>query len=277
MRATGDRVTSPSLRARKGSPEKIACLTAYDFPFARIVDEAGIDVILVGDSLGVVVQGHENTLPVTLDEMLYHTKMVARAARRALVVGDMPFLSYQCGIDKAVENAGLFLKEAGAAAVKLEGGEASRPVIEALTRFDIPVMGHVGLTPQSIHRMGGYKVQRERKRLLADAHAVEAAGAFAMVLEGIPSEIAREITKAVSIPTIGIGAGPHCDGQILVLHDILGLCTRFAPKFVKRFADLEAAARNAVADYAREVREGAFPDARHSFSDAPKPLRKATG
>lgn len=270
MLSPADRVTPPALRARKGSAQPIACLTAYDFPFAQLVDEAGIDVILVGDSLGVVVQGHENTLPVTLDEMLYHTRLVARAAKRALVVGDMPFLSYQCGADDAVRNAGRFLKETGAAAVKLEGGRSMSAVLSALTRVDIPVMGHIGLTPQSVHRMGGYKVQRDRDRLLDDARAVEEAGAFAVVLEGIPAELAGEITEAVSIPTIGIGAGPRCDGQILVLHDLLGLCTRFSPKFVKRYADLGRLAREAVEAYAAEVRAGKFPGAEHAFTSSRK-------
>lgn len=278
MRTGEDRVTPPALRARKGSPEPIACLTAYDFPFAQIADEAGIDAILVGDSLGVVVQGHENTLPVTLDEMLYHTRLAARGAKRALVVGDMPFLSYQCGVDDAVRNAGRFLKEAGAAAVKLEGGRSMAPVLSGLARVDIPVMGHIGLTPQSVHRMGGYKVQRDRDRLLDDARAVEEAGAFAMVLEGIPAELAEEITRTVSIPTIGIGAGPRCDGQILVLHDLLGLCTRFSPKFVKRYADLGRLAREAVEAYAAEVRAGKFPAVEHAFTDRKTGSRsRATG
>ncbi len=270
MDGGAQRITSPVLRERKGDARKIVCLTAYDFPFAEIVDQAGVDVVLVGDSLGVVVQGQENTLTVTMDEMLYHTRIAARAVKRALVVADMPFLSYQCGPDKAVENAGRFLKEAGAAAVKLEGGRNIAATLEAIVRIDIPVMGHVGLTPQSIHRMGGYKVQRERKRLVADARAVEAAGAFAVILEGIPAEIAGEITDAVSIPTIGIGAGAHCDGQILVLHDLLGLCTRFSPKFVKRYADLGRLAREAVGAYAEDVRAGKFPESQHAFSAAPK-------
>lgn len=277
MEPTADapRVTVPSLRARKGGAGgKIVCLTAYDFPFARILDESGVDVVLVGDSLGTVVQGRENTLPVTLEEMLYHTALVGRAVRRALVVGDMPFLSYQCGVARAVENAGRFLKEAGAAAVKLEGGEGVADVIAAITRVDIPVMAHVGLTPQSIHRMGGYKIQRDRARILADAKAAEAAGAFAVVLEGIPADLAGEVTQALAVPTIGIGAGPACDGQILVLHDLLGLSGPARPSFAKSYADLDATARAAVRAYAADVRGGAFPQAQ-----APRraTARRATG
>lgn len=263
------RITPPALRERKGGPQPIACVTAYDHPFARIADAAGLDVILVGDSLGTVVQGRENTLHVTMEEMLYHTKMVSAAVRRALVVGDMPFLSYQCGVDEAVKNAGRFLKEAGAQAVKLEGGQGAAPVIAALSRVDIPVMAHVGLTPQSIHRMGGYKVQRGRDRILADARAVEHAGAFAVVLEGIPAELAAEATAVLAIPTIGIGAGVRCDGQILVLHDLLGLTEGRAPKFAKAYAQLGAAARAALEAYRDEVRARAFPDAEHAYAAEP--------
>ena len=221
-------------------------LTAYDFPFGRIADEAGVDVILVGDSLGMVVQGMETTLPVTMDEMIYHCRMVARARRRALLVCDLPFLSYQVSPTDAVANAGRLIKEGAAEAVKLEGGVAMADTIRAIASVDIPVMGHIGLTPQSVHRMGGHKVQGQRRgerpgqrdRVIEDALAVEDAGAFAVVLEGMPLDLAAEITARLTIPTIGIGAGPHCDGQILVLHDVLGLCDRFVPKFAKRYAEL---------------------------------------
>jgi 3-methyl-2-oxobutanoate hydroxymethyltransferase len=248
-------------------------LTAYDFPFARIADEAGVDLILVGDSLGMVVQGCETTLPVTMDEMVYHTRMVARGRRRALVVSDLPFLSYQVSPADAVANAGRLIKEGGAEAVKLEGGCAVAETIARIAAVDIPVMGHIGLTPQSVHRMGGHKVQGrrhgqapgQRERLIDDAMAVEAAGAFAIVLEGIPLDLAAELTERLTIPTIGIGAGRHCDGQILVLHDVLGLCDRVAPRFAQRYADLWSAARGAIGAYADEVRGGAFPTAAHSF------------
>jgi 3-methyl-2-oxobutanoate hydroxymethyltransferase len=267
------KVTVPDILKRKGGGDPIVALTAYDFPFGRIADEAGVDVILVGDSLGMVVQGMETTLPVTMDEMVYHCRMVARARRRALLVGDMPFLSYQVSAAGAVANAGRLIKEGAAEAVKLEGGVAVAGTIRAITSVDIPVMGHIGLTPQSVHRMGGHKVQGQRHgerpgqrdRILEDAVAVEDAGAFAIVLEGIPLDLAAEITRRLTIPTIGIGAGPHCDGQILVLHDVLGLCDRLAPKFAKRYAELWRAAGDAIGAYAREVRDGSFPTDAHSF------------
>jgi len=244
-------------------------LTAYDYPFAQIVDEAGIDVILVGDSLGMVVQGHENTLPVTMDEMIYHAKMVTRAVKNAMVIGDMPFMSYQPDIGDAVRNAGRFLKEAGAAAVKMEGGAEIAEQIRAMTKSDIPVMAHIGLTPQSIHRMGGYKVQGKTeeaaKRLMEEAQIVEEAGAFALLLEAIPMNLAREITEKLSIPTIGIGAGPYCDGQVLVLHDVLGLFERFVPRFVKRYGYLKENALKAIKTYKEEVEKGEFPLKEQSF------------
>jgi 3-methyl-2-oxobutanoate hydroxymethyltransferase len=265
-----DKVTIPQLSLWKREGRKIVSLTAYDYPFARLLDQAGIDLIIVGDTLGVVVQGLESTLPVTLDEMLYHTRMVSRAVRRALVVGDMPFLSYQPGLEETIRNAGRFLKEAGAAAVKIEGGAAVADRIEALSRLDIPVMAHLGLTPQSVHRMGGYKVQGREpagaKRLLEDAKRVESAGAFALVLEGMPAGLAKKITRAVAIPTIGIGAGPHCDGQVLVLHDLLGLFERFRPKFVRRYADLTAASLEALRRYREDVQGGKFPDRDESYA-----------
>jgi 3-methyl-2-oxobutanoate hydroxymethyltransferase len=249
----------------KQQGKKITTLTAYDYPFARILDQAGIDSILVGDSLGMVVQGRETTLPVTMNEMLYHTAMVARACQRALVIGDMPFMSYQGALNDAVQNAGRFLKEAGASAVKLEGGADVCPVITALAKAGIPVQAHIGLTPQSVHQMGGFRVQRDEERLLKDAKDVEAAGAFSVVLEGIPSPISEKITQALKIPTIGIGAGPHCDGQVLVLHDMLGINDRFLPKFVKKYADLAAAAGKGVADYIEEVQQGRFPSDEYEY------------
>ena len=254
---------------KKKDGEKITMLTAYDYPFAKIVDQAGIDAILVGDSLGMVVQGLDNTLPVTMDEMIYHTKMVTRAVTDAMVLGDMPFMSYQTSISEAVKNAGRFLKEAGAAGVKLEGGAEIVPQIRAMLKSDIPVMAHIGLTPQSIHRMGGYKVQGKSdeaaKRLLEEAHIVEDAGAFSLLLEAIPMKVAKQITKELSIPTIGIGAGPHCDGQILVLHDVIGLFERFVPKFTKQYVNLNKEASKAIQSYKKEVTKGKFPSKDHSF------------
>ena len=261
-------VTIPELYRKKAAGERIAMLTAYDFPFAQMADEAGIDVILVGDSLGVVVQGLDNTLPVSMEEMLYHTRMVARAVKNALVIGDMPFLSYQTSVRDGIMNAGLFLK-AGASAVKLEGGSSVCGLIEALSRSDIPVMAHIGLTPQSIHRMGGFKVQGKGdaavEKLMADARAVQDAGAFAVVIEGVPRQAAKLVTAELSIPTIGIGAGPDCDGQVLVMHDLLGMFDRFVPKFVKRYANIKADAIKAIAQYKSEVESGEFPSDKESF------------
>jgi 3-methyl-2-oxobutanoate hydroxymethyltransferase len=266
------KVTVPEILGRKGG-EPIVALTAYDFPFGRIVDRAGVDVILVGDSLGMVVQGNETTLPVTMDEVIYHSRMVARGRQRALLVADLPFLSYQVSVEDALRNAGRLIKEGAAEAVKLEGGVAVADTIRAIASVDIPVMGHIGLTPQSVHRMGGHKVQGrrrgtgagQRERVIEDALAVEDAGAFAVVLEGIPVDLAVEITGRLAIPTIGIGAGVGCDGQILVLHDVLGLTDGFSPKFAKRYADLWDIATDAVAAYVREVRTGTFPTDAHSF------------
>ncbi len=277
------KVTVPEILKRKHEKKRISMLTAYDYPFARILDEAGIDVLLVGDTLGMVVQGLETTLPVTVDEIIYHLRMVTRARTRALVVGDLPFLSYQVSTEKALENAGRFMKEGGAEAVKLEGGLNVAKTIAALTAVDIPVMGHIGLTPQSVHRMGGHKVQGKkhghtaggRERLLEDAAAVEDSGAFAIVLEGIPLDLAAEITERLSIPTIGIGAGVHCDGQVLVLHDLLGLFDRFAPKFSKRYVNLREIVSTAVGDYIREVQAGEFPTDAHSFHP-PKIVERST-
>jgi 3-methyl-2-oxobutanoate hydroxymethyltransferase len=268
-RAMTDKVTVPAIIKMKQRGEKITCLTAYDYSFARILDAAGVDILLVGDSVGCVVQGQANTLPVTLDEMIYHTKAVVRGRTRALVVGDMPFLSFQVSKEQAVQNAGRFLQDAGAEAVKLEGGGAMRKTIAAITRVGIPVMGHVGLTPQSVHRFGGYKIQgkdkERRKTIVNDALAVEEGGGFAIVLEGMPAELAQEITERLTIPTIGIGAGSSCDGQVLVIHDMLGLFDDFTPKFVKRYADLKSIMTGAVESFIKEVREQKFPGEEHSF------------
>jgi len=258
------------IQKMKADGEKIAVLTCYDYPTARIMDHCGIDVILVGDSLGVVVSGYENTLPVTMEEMIYHTRAVVRAEPKALVVADMPFLSYQTDLREARINAGRLIKDGGAAAIKVEGGTNVAETIRAIVAMDIPVMAHIGLTPQSIHRMGGYKVQGKKaeqaERLIEDSRAIEEAGAFAVVLEGIPQNLARRITESISIPTIGIGAGPHCDGQVLVIHDILGLCEKYSPKFVKRYADARELISGAVSAYISDVRQGSFPTEEHSFN-----------
>ncbi len=262
------RVTVPSLARRKLRGDKLTMLTAYDFTFAQIFDGAEIDLLLVGDSLGNVMQGQDTTLPVTLDDIVYHTRAVARAAQRSLVVADMPFGSYQISPEDAVRNAIRCIKDGGAQAVKLEGGVHVADTIERITRADIPVMGHVGLTPQSIHRMGGHRVQGRnddsRERVLADARAVEAAGAFALVIEGVPADLGREITQGVSIPTIGIGAGVDCDGQVLVMHDLLGL-TDWSPSFAKQYANLGSLAAQAARSFAEEVENSKFPDEEHSY------------
>lgn len=263
------KITIPEILLMKQEGRRITVLTAYDFPFARLVDQGGVDIILVGDSAGVVVAGHDTTLPVTMDEMVYHVKAVRRAGPKALLVADMPFMSCQAGIEDACRNCGRMIKEGGAEAVKIEGGANMAHVIRSVASIDIPVMGHVGLTPQSIHRMGGYKVQGRKdqaERILEDALAVEAAGAFSIVLEGIPSRLAARISAELTIPTIGIGAGPQCDGQVLVIHDILGLCEKYSPKFVKRYADLGPLISDAVRQYVSEVRGGEFPDEEHSFN-----------
>jgi 3-methyl-2-oxobutanoate hydroxymethyltransferase len=258
-------VTVPDFLSARDRRTRLTVLTGYDYSFARLLDEAGVDAILVGDSLGMVVQGHATALPVTLDEMIYHTRCVARGTGRAMIITDLPFMTFQLGPTQALESAGRLVKEGGAHAVKLEGGERTAEAIAAIVRADIPVMGHVGLTPQSVHRFGGFKVQRQEERLLADAKAVEQAGAFAIVVECVPTELAKRITESASIPTIGIGAGPHCDGQVLVLQDMLGLYGDLRPRFVKRYAEVGAQVRRAVEEYCREVREGRFPDAGHSF------------
>jgi len=277
----GKKVTVPDVARMKAAGERITMVTAYDCAFARLLDQAGVDLLLVGDSLGMVVQGLETTLPVTLDEMIYHTRMVARGAHRALVVGDLPFGAYQTGPTRALESAIRLVKEGGAQAVKLEGGLPMARTIEAIAAIDVPVMGHVGLTPQSVHRMGGHRVQGrrhghgagERERVLDDARAVQEAGAFAVVLECIPLDLAAEITAELKIPTIGIGAGAHCDGQVLVLHDLLGLSTDWTPRFAKRYAELGQEVVRAAETYVREVKEGAFPTDAQAFA----PPKTSTG
>jgi len=268
LRGKMEKKTVPIIRERKGSDDKITMLTAYDAIFAGIMDEEGIDIILVGDSVGTTLLGYPNTIPVTIEEMIHHTKAVVRGTKNALVVIDMPFMSYQEGIEQARRNAGRMMKQSLAGAVKLEGGRNMKDTIKALVDIDIPVMGHVGLTPQSIHRMGGYKVQgkgKDAERLIQDALAVEEAGAFSVVLECVPRELAKEITGMLKIPTIGIGAGPDCDGQVLVIYDLLGLSGEFRPKFVKRYMDMKEEIAKGVRLYIDEVKKGIFPDDNHSF------------
>ena len=267
------RVTIHTLREMKRRGERIAMLTCYDASFARLLDESHVDVLLVGDSLGMVIQGHDTTLPVTLDEMIYHCRAVARGADRAHVVGDMPFMSYQTSIEQALANAGRLVKEGGAHSVKLEGGAQHVELVARLVACGIPVMGHIGLTPQSFHQLGGFKIQGRdsgaAQRLLADARALEQAGAYAIVLEGIPAEVASEITAAISIPTIGIGAGAGCDGQVLVLYDLLGMNDSFKPRFVRTYEKLGTRIRTAVDAYVADIRDGAFPSEAESFFLAP--------
>jgi 3-methyl-2-oxobutanoate hydroxymethyltransferase len=258
-------VTVPDFLAARARGVRLTMLTCYDYTMARLLDAAGVDGLLVGDSLGMVVQGNNNSLAVTLDEVIYHTKLVARGSQRALLVADMPFMTYQVSPQQALENAGRLVKEGGAHAVKLEGGVRSAAAIQAITSADIPVMGHVGMTPQSVRRFGGFRVQRDEAKILEDAQASEEAGAFALVVECVPADLAHRITASLKIPTIGIGAGAGCDGQILVTHDMLGLFDDLQPRFVKQYADLGAAIVQAVQGYCREVREGLFPGAEHSF------------
>ena len=264
-----DKVTIHTLKRQKQAGQKICMVTAYDATFARVLDDAGADILLVGDSLGMVVQGNDSTLPVTMDQMVYHCRAVTRGARRAHVVGDMPFLSYQTTPLEAVKNAGRLVAEGGVGSIKLEGGAEFAETIGQILRASIPVMGHIGLTPQSVHKMGGYLVQGRdedsAKRLYRDALALQDVGCYALVLEGVPLELAQEITGALSIPTIGIGAGVHCDGQVLVCYDLLGLNPDFKPKFVKRYADLYGTTRSAAETFFAEVRSEAFPDEDHSF------------
>src|SRR6202030_1578554 len=272
-RVSEGKITVPSLLHRKSlSPRdstKITCLTAYDYPTARLLDEAGVELLLLGDSLGMVMLGHETTLPVTLDEMLHHTRAVRKGTRRALVVADMPFGSYHSEISESVRNAMRFVKESGAEAVKVEGGERRLELIVRLTEAEIPVMGHIGLTPQSLNALGGFRVQGKTvdaaEQLLRDARAVEAAGAFAVVLEAVPRELATQITRELRIPTIGIGAGPDCDGQILVVHDLLGLTFEQTPKFARQYANLRETISKAVRGYCDDVRSGNFPSDSESY------------
>ncbi len=263
------KVTTRSFRRLKQDGKKIAVLTAYDFPTARILDSAGIDCILVGDSAGTVVAGYENTLPITMDEMIFLTKAVTRGVSRALVIGDMPFLSFQTLEADAIRNAGRFLKEAGARAVKLEGGSEIAPLILRMVDLGIPVMGHIGLTPQSVNKFGGYlvmgKTEKQKNYLVQSAKALQDAGCFSMVLESLVPDVAREITESVRIPTIGIGAGPHCDGQVLVISDKIGLFEEFRPKFVRAYADVAAIIRKAVTEYIDDVRNGRFPGEEESY------------
>ncbi|MGC4117931.1 MAG: 3-methyl-2-oxobutanoate hydroxymethyltransferase [Myxococcales bacterium] len=263
------KVTIHTLRKMKQAREKIGVLTAYDAAFARIFDEAGIDALLIGDSLGNVIQGEKSTLPVTMDQMVYHCRIVARAVRRAHVIGDMPFMSYQVSVEEAVRNAGRLVAEGGVEAVKLEGGAEFAETVERIVRAGIPVMGHIGLTPQSVHRMGGYVVQgrdaEKAQKLLADALALEKAGASSLVLEGIPTELAEQITARLGIPTIGIGAGPHTDGQVLVCYDMLGMNPDFTPKFLKRYAELFQTITGATREYLAEIKASQFPADAHSF------------
>ncbi|PIQ97514.1 MAG: 3-methyl-2-oxobutanoate hydroxymethyltransferase [Nitrospinae bacterium CG11_big_fil_rev_8_21_14_0_20_56_8] len=273
-----NRITVPGILARKSSDKKITALTAYDYCFSRILDDTEIDIVLVGDSLGMVVLGYENTLPVTMEEMLAHTRAVKRGIQHALLVGDMPFMSYQVSIEQAVTNAGRFVQEGGAEAVKLEGGVRVADKAAAIVRAGIPVMGHIGLTPQSVHQFGGYRVQGksfiDARHIKQDAKELQKAGVFSIVLEGIPLELAAEITQELKIPTIGIGAGPQCDGQILVLHDLLGLNQDFVPKFVKQYAQFAEQARSAVQKYVEEVRSGQFPSHEHTYHMQSGPLKK---
>ncbi|MFI5206851.1 MAG: 3-methyl-2-oxobutanoate hydroxymethyltransferase [Gemmatimonadales bacterium] len=262
-------VTTAALLAAKRERRKIVAVTAYDALFGRLVDEAGVDIVLVGDSLNQVIAGQPSTLSATLDQMIYHGRMVRRGVARALLVVDMPFLSYQVSVEDALRNCGRVMKETGAQAVKIEGGAAMTPTVRALVDIGIPVMGHIGLTPQSVHALGGYRVQGKSdeaaKRLEADAAALEEAGCFAVVLELVPAALAARISKSLTVPTIGIGAGIDCDGQVLVLPDLLGLNDHFAPKFLKRYAQLADEVRRAVGAFAGEVRQGKYPDADHSF------------
>jgi len=263
------KVTTSVIRSMKEKGEKITMLTAYDYSTAAVMDEAGVDMILIGDSLGMVVLGYDSTLPVTMEDMLHHTKAVSRAVERAMVIGDMPFMSYQASVEEAMRNAGRFMKEAGAHGVKLEGGREVAEITRRITSAGIPVMGHLGLTPQSVHQFGGYKVQGKgdtaAKRILEDAKILEESGAFSIVLEVVPATLAAEISKSLKIPTIGIGGGVDCDGQVLVVNDMLGMFKKFTPKFVKKYANLNANMKEAIEQYLDEVKKGAFPGKEHSF------------
>lgn len=273
-----DRITTAILKEKKQKNEKVTMLTAYDYSTAAMVDQADIDVILVGDSLGMVILGYEDTLSVTMDDMIHHTRAVSRGARRAMVVGDMPFLSYHISIPETVRNAGRFIQEGGAQAVKLEGGQERVEAVKAILDAAIPVMGHIGLTPQSIHQFGGFKVQgrdlEKAQKLIQDAIALDRAGVFAIVLECVPAALARKITEEVSVPTIGIGAGPDCDGQVLVINDVLGLYQGHVPKFVRRYENLHPLVVKAVENYRDDVLSGAFPAEEHCYSIKEEILEK---
>ncbi len=275
------KVTKNTILEMKRKGKKIVALTSYDYLSTKIIDGGGIDLILVGDSLGMVVLGYDNTLPVTVEEVIHHLKAVTRAKPKAMVAGDLPFMSYQASVEDAVRNAGRLVKEGGAESVKLEGGERYVPVIEAILHASIPVVGHLGLTPQSLYQFGGYKVQgkdrESAERLFRDALSLERAGCFAVVLEGIPWQLAKRITEAVSIPTIGIGAGPHCDGQVLVINDMLGIYEHPLPKFVKKYGELGEEMKQAISEYARDVREGRFPGFEHSYSSENEDERNQKG
>jgi 3-methyl-2-oxobutanoate hydroxymethyltransferase len=272
------KITPVDVQDMKRAGKKITMLTAYDYPMALLEDRAGIDIILVGDSVGMVVLGYENTIPVTMDEMIHHTKAVSRGARSALIIGDMPFMSYNTSEREAITNAGRFMKEGGADAVKLEGGASVRDVVRSIVKAGIPVMGHIGLTPQTISMLGGFKVQgrdaKAAQKIIDDAVLLEEAGAFSVLLEAIPAPIARRITERLAVPTIGIGAGVHCDGQVLVVHDMLGLYDRFTPKFVKKYVNLSESILKAFESYREDVLKGAFPADQHSFHIDDKELNK---
>lgn len=278
MTADGERVTIRHVLEKKQRSEPLVVVTAYDFPFARLADQAGVDMVLVGDSVGNVVLGHATTVPVTLADILHHTRAVRRGLERALLVADMPFLTFQVSVEDALRNAGRLLQEGGAEAVKVEGGGPVVDVVHRLTEVGIPVMGHLGLLPQRVHALGGYRVQGQdeeaARRLLDDALALEQAGAFSLVLEMVPRELAREVSRRLRIPTIGIGAGPDCDGQVLVLHDLLGLTQGRVPRFVRRYADLGAAALDALQRYAADVRARRFPSDEHSYHLAPEVVQR---
>lgn len=270
VKPSTERVTVCYLQELKKQKQKISALTAYDYPTARLLDEAGVDIILVGDSLGMVVLGYETTLPVTMDEMIHHTRAVTRARKRAMVIGDMPYLSFHLSLKDSIQNAARFIKEGGADGVKLEGASPTRlQLVEALVEAEIPVMGHVGLTPQSVRKIGGFRVQgteeEQAEAIFRGALALEKAGAFSVVLESVPAELAAEISAALKIPTIGIGAGPYCDGQILVINDMLGLTADYLPKFVKKYADLAGVISTAVQNYISDVRQGRYPQDSHCY------------
>ncbi len=272
--SSSEKITIPKIAEKKKKGEKITMLTAYDYPMARIIDQAEVDIILVGDSLANVILGYPNTLPVTMEEMLHHTRAVARGCQRALLVADMPYLSYHIDIKETIRNAGSFIKEGGAEAVKVEGGKKRAEVISRILDLEIPVMGHLGLTPQSIHQMGGYRLQGstldKSLTLVEEARLLEKTGVFSIVLEKIPEELAQIITQEVSIPTIGIGAGRFCDGQVLVVHDMLGFFEEFQPKFVRRYANLQQEIGNAVRQFFSDIREGKFPSEKESYHLSPE-------